>query len=258
MGRIIAFSEFEDYYRETSKVDGFLNATLLDTNPLVSLSYEIKTDHEETVHFFESISDLSLRYFATVNTKAEFIDFHRRLMLTENLVDTADKYSKWKIPARAKGEISSNWGAVLSRQKTQGSDPVFGDHQLKEIKKAFSAGRHSGNAGWLILCESFLGGKMMEVERLLAERGVEYISQHVQADLFTKKIDWPDAVAIMERTGLSASDAMILNAVQCSRCSFLFSADFDVGYATLSDKSMKDVVMPDSVAKDYRHFHFTA
>ncbi len=111
-----------------------------------------------------------------------------------------------------------------------------------------------------MLCEAFLSKKVAEIEQLLSERGVEYISQSEpsQKDLFAKRIDWPDAVAIVEKTGLAVSDAMILNAVQCSRTSFMFSADFDVGYATLSDGALKDVVMPDSIAREYRHFHFTS
>ena len=260
MGRVVAFSEFESYYQDISKAEGFLNGSLLDTNVLISLSYEIKSDHEETIAFFDSIAPLGLRYFATVNTKAEFIDFHRRLILTENLVDAIDTHSQWKIPSRAKGVIQSNWGAIRSAQSIGGSDPIFGDHQLKKIKKSLSAGIHSGNAGWLVLCEAFLSKKVVEIERLLSERGVEYISQSEpsQKNLFARRIDWPDAVAYVERTGLAVNDAMIVNAVQCSHASFMFSADFDVGYATLSDSAMKDVVMPDSIAHEYRNFHFNS
>ncbi|MBI4403837.1 MAG: hypothetical protein HY537_06740 [Deltaproteobacteria bacterium] len=258
MGRVIAFSEFDDYYDEVSRTPGFFNGALIDTNILISLSYEIKNGHEDTVDFFDSITACKTRYFATVNTKAEFIDFHRRLILTENLLDAVDQHSQWRISARARAAIHSNWAAVRARQATQGSDPIFGDLQLKAIKKTFSALKHSGNTGWLTLCSAFIGGKIGEVERLLAVRGVEYLSQHdpICQPLFMRKVDWPDAAAMIEHTGLSVSDAMILNAFQCSRCSFLFSADFDIGYAALSDPAMKDVIMPDAIAREYRHFHF--
>lgn len=49
---------------------------------------------------------------------------------------------------------------------------------------------------------------------------------------------------------------MILNAFQCSRFPFIVSADFDLGYAALASKILKDVVMPDRIAKKYREYHF--
>jgi len=49
---------------------------------------------------------------------------------------------------------------------------------------------------------------------------------------------------------------MILNAFQCSRLPFIVSTDFDIGYAVLASKGLKDVVMPDSVAKKYRDYRF--
>ena len=59
-----------------------------------------------------------------------------------------------------------------------------------------------------------------------------------------------------EATCLGLADAMIINAFQCSRFPFIISSDFDIGYAVLASKELKDVVMPDSVAKKYRDYHF--
>ena len=142
--------------------------------------------------------------------------------------------------------------------KKQGGDPVFSDRQIKKIKSAFSAGSHSGQQGWLKLCEIILKDKLDEAEAALLTAGIEYISQHepLQTNLFQKKIDWPEAKRISEHTCVGLSDSMILNAFNCSRFPFLVSADFDIGYATLASKGMRDIVMPDKVAKKYREFHF--
>ena len=78
----------------------------------------------------------------------------------------------------------------------------------------------------------------------------------LQKELFHSKIDWPDAKRIAETTCLGLSDAMIVNAFQCSRFPFIVSSDFDIGYAVLASKDLKDVVMPDSVARKYRDYHF--
>jgi hypothetical protein len=37
----------------------------------------------------------------------------------------------------------------------------------------------------------------------------------------------------------------------------MVSLDMDIGYAVLSSKELKDVVMPDKVVGEYRHCHFS-
>ena len=256
MGRVIGFAEFESYYSSLPKAD-FFPGVILDTNILISLSYEIKSNHEEVTEFFDSIDRYKLQYFATVNTKSEFLDFHRRLLATENLRDLIDPHSRWKIPSRAKAQIQVQSGQ-LTRREQQGGDPIFTDTQIKMIKAAFSAGQHSGQMGWLALCERILANRLQEIEQLLLEYDVTYLSQHEeeQAGLFRAPIEWRSAQKISERTCLGLSDAMILNAFHCSRFPFIISSDFDIGYAVLASSELKDVIVPDSVAKKYRDYHF--
>ena len=256
MGKVVAFSEFDAYYSKLPKSDAPVG-TILDTNILISLSYEIESNHEEVVDFFERIDRYGIQYYATVSTKSEFLDFHRRLLITENLRTLASADSKFKIAAAARAQIQVQSGQ-LTRREQEGGDAIFTDTQIKKIKSVFSAARHSSQAGWLLICESFLRGRLVDVEQVLQARGIEYISQHdlAQTELFHRKIDWPDARSISEVTCLGLSDSMILNALQCSVCPFIISTDFDIGYATLSSPPMKDVVMPDSLAKKYRSYHF--
>src|SRR5690606_34433412 len=121
-----------------------------------------------------------------------------------------------------------------------------------------SAGDHSGHQGWLEICKLFLDTRLQSVADELENRGIEYISQHEgsQKEIFHTYIDWPDAIAISEKSGVSFSDSMILNAFQCSHCPFIVSKDFDVGYAVLADHQLKDAVMPDKMAREFRHYHF--
>ncbi|MEW6058440.1 MAG: hypothetical protein AB1540_17705 [Bdellovibrionota bacterium] len=261
MGQVISFSEFKRYYGKIRHRSDFAKGTILDANILISLTYEVKQNYEEVVSFFDEClapeRDQGFRFFTTVNTRSEYLDFNRRLIMTERLRDIVDGMGGLKIASKARTQIQYQSGQ-LKRREQQGGDPVFNDTQLKIIKSAFSAGRFSGNSGWLKLCEKFLAFKLDEVEKKINIRGVEYISQHEssQADLFCKKIDWPEAKRISEKTCLGLSDAMILNAFQCSRFPFIVSSDFDIGYAVLASKGMKDVVMPDSVARKYRDYHF--
>ncbi len=207
----------------------------------------------------DSLEGYSIPYYTTVTTRSEYLDFHRRLRLTEHLIEATEPGTPWKLASRTHAEIKTKLGLLRARvARKPGSDPVFSDSDIKDIKRASSAGISSGQHGWLALCEDTLDGWLAKMEELLVEFGVRYISQHeeTQKPLFSKKIDWPEARCISEKTGLGLSDSMILNALKCSRFSFVISADFDIGYAALSDPKMKDVVMPDKKAAEYKTFHF--
>jgi hypothetical protein len=262
MGQVISFSDFNSYYKPLRESGKFAQGTIIDTNVLIALTYEVNSNNEDVIEFHDTClaaeKDNGLRLFTTVNTRSEYLDFYRRLIMTESLRSIVDETSKWKLPSKAKTQIQYQSG-ILKRREQQGGDPVFNDTQIKTIKSSFSAGRHSGHEGWLAFCERVLNHRLDEVERELQFLDVEYISQHdpSQKDLFSSEIDWPEAKRISEKSCLSLSDSMILNAFQCSRFPFIISADFDIGYAVLASKELKDVVMPDSVAKKYRDYHFS-
>lgn len=262
MGKAISFSEFNSYYKPLRGSKEFAQGTIIDTNILIALTYEVNPNNEDVLKFFEDSlapeQKQGLRLFTTVNTRSEYLDFYRRLIMTESLRDMVEENSKWKLPSKAKAQIQYQSG-ILKRREQQGSDPVFNDTQIKAIKSSFSAGRHSGHEGWISMCSRILNLRLDNVESIIHDIGVEYISQHDpnQKNLFASEIDWPNAKRISEKSCLSLSDSMILNAFQCSRFPFIVSADFDIGYAVLASKEPKDVVMPDSVAKKYRDYHFS-
>lgn len=260
MGNVIAFSDLPNYLNNlANKVPPELRATVLDTNIVISWMYDQRDDNKAVTKILELLSKGGYRFFATVNTKSEFLEFHRRLQLTESLLSFVKEEAKFRVPTKARALLSSLRGTLNTSVKAEpGRDFVFNDSHLKKIKKEFSAGDHSGKMGWLEVCDIFLKGYLHTLEKELDDAGVEYISQHKssQADLFHTLIDWPDAMSISEKSGVSFSDSMILNAFECSRCPFIVSMDFDVGYAVLSDPKMKDAVMPDGIANEFRHYHF--
>jgi hypothetical protein len=260
MGRVIGFSELPDYlaHLESSVLEK-TRATILDTNVLISSNYDPRDAHDEVIRTLDLLADRNYRLLATVNTKAEYLEFQRRVFLTETLMDLTDEFSKVVLPSSARAKIATLKGTITTAARTdRDRDPVFNDIHLKKIKKEFSAGSHSGRIGWLKLCNAYLGGRLQQAADWLEECGVEYVSQHEpsQAPLFHSRIDWPEAIGISEKTGASFSDSMILNAFRCSHCPFIVSMDFDVGYAVLADPMMKDAVMPDRMVAEYRHYHF--
>lgn len=257
MGRVVSFSAADGYVKELVG-KGLPVRAILDTNVLIAVSYEIKDTHEQVVDLLRRLEQLGVMYFATVTTKAEFMEFQRRLMLTETLIDLVDEHSKVKVPKAAVDEIKKSVASMKSKRARDGSDPIFNDAQIKSIKAEFSAGSHSGLIGWLRLCDTFLKGYVGEIEEQLHERGIVYLSPNDpgQESLFTKQLEWPIAASLVEKTGFSVSDAMILNALNCSVCQFAISMDFDFGFAVLADAGSKDVLMPEGLEREYRHYHF--
>ncbi|MEI8347221.1 MAG: hypothetical protein WCG27_07125 [Pseudomonadota bacterium] len=229
MGSVISFSNAPKYLDQVVAAGSF-KSTILDTNVLIAASYDdTKEDYEVVPGLLKNLESRNSQFFATVNTKAEFLEFHRRLILTENLLDAVDEFSKLKLPKAVRAKIQSLKGTLNSSIDTdKEKNAVFNHQQIKKIKKEFSAGSHSGHLGWLALCDLFLKNRMAEVEKELSDLGVTYISQNeiTDKDIFHTKIDWAGAFRISEKTGPSFSDAMILNAFQCSHCPFIVSMDF--------------------------------
>ena len=258
MGRVVPFSELTKYLSSIKKLDTY-RGTILDTNVLISSSYEPSNDSEDVSQVLDILADENYRLFATVNTRSEYLEFQRRLILTESLFDSIDEHSKIRIASRVRAKIQTLKGS-LKTSVISDTDrfEVFNESQLKKIKKEFSAGPHSGQKGWLEICEAYLKDQITLADKDLSDREVEYISPNdpSQVELFSNQISWSAAIDICEKSGTAFSDSMILNALKSSKLFFVVTLDFDIGYAALSDPKMKDVVVPDRLYKEFKQYHF--
>src|SRR4051812_42297086 len=106
MGKVIPFSEAPAYLKSL-RDKGAVQATILDTNVLVTAGYNVREGHDDVKRLLDALTSNDYRLLATVNTKAEFLEFQRRLILSENLLDAVDEFSKLKIPKSAKAKIQS-------------------------------------------------------------------------------------------------------------------------------------------------------
>jgi len=258
LGRVVPFSELTKYLNSIEKLDAH-RGTILDTNVLISSSYELSNDSVEVSKVLDILADENYRLFATVNTRAEYLEFQRRLILTESLFDSIDEHSKIRIASRVRAKIQTLKGSLKTSVISDADRfEVFNDSQLKKIKKEFSAGPHSGQKGWLEICEAYLKDQISLADKDLSDREVEYISPNdpSQVELFNNQVGWPEAIDICEKSGAAFSDSMILNALKSSKLFFVVTLDFDIGYAALSDPNMKDVVVPDRLYKEFKNYHF--
>jgi predicted nucleic acid-binding protein len=258
LGQVIPFSKIESYLNSIQDADKYKGA-IFDTNVLISASYEVRDSYQDVVDLWTTLLKYNYQVFATINTRSEYLEFHRRLILTENLFDLVSPSSGAKIPNRAKARIQTLKGSLKTSVASDSEkDEVFNDTQIKKIKKEFSAGLHSGQKGWLQICEFFLKDQILLADQDLKERDVKYITPNKfdQSDLFNSSIEWSSAIKICEHSGTSFSDSMILNALKSSKFHFIVTLDFDIGYSALSDPNIKDVVVPDGLFKEFKKFHF--
>jgi hypothetical protein len=250
VGKVVRFSNFNEYYKQLPISDESELGTILDANVLIALSYDPKKYHSRIHEFLrDQIYSINIKCFTTVNTTMEYLEFHRRLLMTEGLRDAIDQYSKLNLSNKKKQAIRARSSILATREKHHGSDPVFYDREIKAIRAAFAKSGMAGLGLWKGLSEEFVGEALQEEYKNLNSLNVDYVSINSKAKeaYFHKDLKWEEAIEICSTTCAGFSDAMILNALMCTKFHFAISLDSDMAFATLADDSLKDVVMPDEL-----------
>ena len=253
MGRVILFSEFEQYHDELTQGGHSVEGTILDANIIITLSYSPKKYHTRLLEFLsKQLYPKDIPCFTTVNTTFEYLEFYRRILMTEGLRDVVDEFSKLKLPNNKRRTIRYHSGRLKHREENHGADPVLNDREIKDIRNKFSNSGAKGLQLWNKLCQAYLNPQLQEEFDNLKTLGVKYLSIHEeeQKKYFTRELEWKDAIKISATTCASISDSMILNALQSTAFPFAISLDLDVIYATLTDHSLKDILVPDDLISD--------
>lgn len=237
-------------------------SVVVDSNVLIANYDELHSSHEIVRNFLEEIGDIAnVTYFTTVTTKAEFLDYQRKKLLTEGLFDLVDEYNK-AIPLSpvTKAAISFAKARRNKRQSDEegkvNADPEhefdakvthLTDNEIKEIKKKFRARDIENETGWLKVCDTFLKSKLL-AEEITLDKLCVYLSPHreEQKDLFTNtSVDWKKATAISGESGMGFSDSLILNMLLHTKIDYILTLDFDMVYAAAVSAQNKWVVLPD-------------
>ena len=250
MGKVVRFSDFKKYFENSSIKDQSELGTVLDANILITLSYDPKEYHTRVLDFLrDEIYSRGFKCFTTVNTTMEYLEFHRRLLMTEGLRDSIDKYSKLDLSNKKKQIIRAKSTILAAREKNNKADPVFYDREIKAIREAFASSGMPGVNAWKALSEQYVKHALHEEYKNLTKLNIGYVSinNKNQAEYFHKEMKWEDAIDICAVTCAGFSDTMILNALMCTKFHFAISLDKDMAYATLADDRLKDVVMPDEL-----------
>jgi predicted nucleic acid-binding protein len=247
MGKVVRFSAFSEYVKELNQP---ISGTILDANVIIALSYTPKKYHTRTLDFLnKEIYSRGINCYTTVNTTLEFLEFHRRLLMTEGLRDSIDASSTLDLPNKKKQLIRAQSTILANREKNNKVDPIFYDREIKRIREGFYESGTAGKNLWKALCEAFLVGRLQREYVNMNNLKVDYLSPHEESQktFFRRGLKWEDAIGICSETCAGFSDSMILNALESTTFPFAVSLDSDIAFAVLSNSSMKDVVMPDGL-----------
>lgn len=156
MGRAVPFSEVDDFFKSVDPSQG----CLADTNFLIAVSDKDHHFYDDAQFLFEKLVEYKVPIYVTVTVRSEFIDFYRRVKITEALMDMLAPLSKWKISSSVREVLKSQRG-WLDNQTSDDQLPYLTDQRIKKCKQAFLPKTQSGQIGWIELCKEFLSGRLL-------------------------------------------------------------------------------------------------
>nr|BFD63655.1 hypothetical protein BdHM001_23360 [Bdellovibrio sp. HM001] len=242
-----------------SDVDKFLmgidcsKGCVLDTNFLIALTEENHRFNDDSNFIYEKLVEYKVPIYSTVTVRTEFIDYQRRIKVTESLMDMLAPSSKWRISSAVRDELKKQRGWIDNQAKDE-ELPCLTDTRIKDVKRVFLPKTQSGQIGWIEMCKEFLQGKLLEAWRGVEEAlSINYVDMRDGSSqrLFQKELKWENMYVLSEQTALGSNDAMILNVLESSVMPFVVSADYDLAYGVMKSNSEKTILVPDSLYKNY-------
>ena len=239
---------------------------IIDSNILIANFDQDHTNHKLVSEFIDELEACAeVNYFTTVTTKAEYLDYQRRRLLTEGIFSlsslpnvellTDSKQVIYQMKMRRGKRVADEAKRVGHDEENFNSSVNYlRDSELKEVKKSFRARDVQNEIGWLKLCELFLVNNIEEQE-ILIDEFCTYLSAHdeKQAHLFNnRKIEWKNATSLSATTGMGYSDALILNMFSETNMDYIITLDYDLVYAVSVCAKDKTVVLPDSRLGDFK------
>lgn len=227
-------------------------ACIVDTNFLIAVSDKEHTFHDEAQFIHEKLAEYSIAPMVTVSNKAEFIDYKRRVIATENLMGMLAPSSKWKISSAIR-ELLKKQQSWIDGQSKNENDPYLPDARIKLCKQAFLPRTQSGQIGWIEFCKEYLDGRLSSSwDRIVERLGLNYIDMREDdsRDHFRKELRWEEMYHVSEHTALGSQDAMILNLLDSSIFPFVVTMDFDLAYGVMASTKDKVALVPDNLYRN--------
>lgn len=224
---------YRDFEKKLTQNVGLSSGLVLDSNVLISATYELDPFHDETLEFLDVVHGNSIPLFCNVNARAEFLEIHRRIIFTEALIDIARRVNHSQIPQELNSKLNSLLTRARSSETKQLQPLRLSEKEIKKFKELMSdaALNQSGKSAWEIFCETQIKGKLGRAWQYVEDEiGVNFLS--LRKEDVEQHIDqppqWESVVGLIENHGLSSSDAMILNMFFVSKFEVLVTSDLEV------------------------------
>lgn len=227
---------------------------LIDTNILVAATYDLDKYNEIAVNFIDSLADREIPLYCNVNIRSEFLEIHRRIVISESLLDFEEKCNKAKLPPKLASELTSYRNSYERKRKNKPDEPPrrLSESEIK-VFKLMMVNIHGnfGNDLWTEFCNNNIGTKIIELwEETEKGFGLNFLSlrKEDQELHLNQRPEWEDVVRLMTNPALSSADAMIVNMFFVSKFEVIASSDIDIAIvlkkSTLSDKH---AIIPDAM-----------
>lgn len=279
MANRIGFKEFLKKTRGQATLE-----LIVDANVIIASRDKSHRDNKAIQEFYDSLdqSQTEVTLFTTVTTKAEFLEYYRRKILTEGILELYRINKDRKVISdRVKNVIENQVRARNLRQKREVERQekmekileshfvdtteidieefsvdanYFKDSELKDIKKAFRARDVDDESGWVSFCKKVLVNRLYTLESKL-DSFCHYLTTRDKESLkyFIKKdIEWRAATQICGESGVGYSDAMILNMANHTSIEHILTLDFDLVYGGHFSTPSKTIVTPTDRLKNYK------
>jgi hypothetical protein len=225
---------YSDFLTTLTKHPTLKRGMVIDTNVLISATYDSDTFYDETKEFLSFISEHAIPLFCNVNVRAEFLEIHRRIIFSEALFDFNDVIDKSKLSIPLASQLAK-WSKSNKTRKDQGRPPLrLGEADLKWAKLELMKITDGKRDLWTVLCENRIGNKLGFLwDMSIDELGLNFLSLRKgdQAQYLEKVPDWNATIQLIEQHGVSSSDAMILNMFIVSKFDALITSDVEVAFS---------------------------
>lgn len=248
MKTCLPFSEIDKYL---SSLKGEIGC-LTDTSFLIAVADKDHEFHDDAFFIHEKLAEHGVRAFASVTARSEFIDYHRRVIVTETLMGMLAPTSRWRLSSSVK-EILKQQKGWIDNQLRAGGEPILSDSRIKICKQAFLPKTQSGQIGWVELCREYLDGKLLSAWNNIVDAfPLHYVDMRAEdtKDLFRKELRWETMYRFAEKSAMGSNDAMILNLLDASVFPFVVTMDFDLAYGAMLGVTDKVAVVPDNLYRN--------
>lgn len=244
----LPFSEVDRYLGTMSGEIG----CLVDTSFLIAVNDTENPFYEDAIFLQERFAEYGVRLFVSVTARSEFIDYHRRVIVTETLMDMLAPSSKWRISAAVRKVLEQQKGWIDNQSRSE-NEPYLTDSRIKICKQAFLPRTQSGHIGWTEFCREYLSGRLLTAWTEINEAlQLQYVDMRDggSKDLLRKELRWEAMYRLAEDSALGSQDAMILNMLDTSIFPFVVTMDFDLAYGVMLSAPDKTALVPDSLYRN--------